>query len=631
VKSPGTKGFRIHEGATPPVRSAAVLSRSARLRPLHLTGRIGAAAAEDSRAPRAQFQKGLAVLLLSLLLGGGAAKGAVLTGSFTPITKGAVVNLSAEGALDWVHWGLFTETSLDRKANVASQISDFALAFPTNFPGFAYQFSDNWNGYSWSDGTPDPIVTDTTTGVYAVGPGHGFRFSVSAGTEVKTLKAYVGTYGASGKFEASLSDNSAVAYIDTSLTNVSNGRSGVYTLTFAGRSPGSMLNIKWTVEFMEDPTYGNVTLQSAALDSTNANNPPFVELTSPLENAGFNTGGNVTLAANANDFDGTITNVSFFQGTTKLGQGTSSPYSFTWNSVPAGHYILSARATDNEGAVSSSEPVEIFVNTTGGSLSGSVTKPPTLPTLVDLTTEGTADWVHWGARTNGGMDRKAGVAQQISDFTTIGPNMAQQYADNYTGYSWRDGTPIADAINTTTGMFISGLTNGFELTVAADTTTRTLKVYVGLYGGTANFQAWLSDFSARAYADTSLSNFFGNAYAAYMLTYAAASRSETLTVRFTSTALFDADFGNVTLQSATLVGGTNVNAPVTLVNPRWDGTSFAFSFASETGTTYLAEYTPTLGTTNWQTLATITGSGATLKVTNVNPSSAARFYRVLTK
>jgi len=585
------------------------------------------------RSPGAKgfrIQKASASWLLALLVGGSATKGAVLTGSFTPIIKGAVVNLSAAGSLDWVHWGLYTDTSLDRKANVASQISDFTLAFPTNFPGFAYQFSDNWNGYSWSDGTPDPSVTDTTTGVYAVGPGHGFRFSVTAGTEVKTLKAYVGTYGASGKFEASLSDNSAVPYTDSSLTNVSNGPGGVYTITFAGRSPGAVLNIKWTVEFMEDPTYGNVTLQSAALDSTNANNPPFVELTSPAENANFNAGGNITLAANATDFDGTVTNVAFFEGATKLGQDPAGPYSVTWNSVPAGHYILSARATDNEGAVSSSEPVDVFVNTTGGSLSGSVTKPPTLPTMVDLTTEGTADWVHWGARTNGGLDRKAGVVQQISDFTAIGPNTAQQYGDNYTGYSWRDGSPISDATNTTTGMFISGLTNGFELTVPADTTTRTLKVYAGLYGGTANFQAWLSDFSARAYADASLSNFFGNAYAAYTLTYTAASHNQTLRVRFTSTALFDADFGNVTLQSATLVGGTNVTVPVTLLNPRWVGTAFAFSFASQTGATYLAEYTPTLGT-NWQVLTNLMGTGSTLNVTNKNPTATQRFYRVQTK
>ena len=571
--------------------------------------------------------------LLGLLIGAVTAEGATLTVSFAPIPAGAVVNLTAEGPLDWVHWGLYSDASLDRKANVPPQISDFNLAPSTNFPGFAYQFGDNWNGYSWSDGTPDRSVTDTTTGVYAVGIGHGFEFSVPAGTAVKTLKAYVGTYGAGGKFQASLSDNSAPAYMDSSLTNVSNGPGGVYTITFAGRSSGSVLRIKWTVAVMEDPVFGNVTLQSAALTSTNANNPPFVEITSPMDNATFNAGANITLAANALDFDGTIAKVEFLQGTNKLGEDTTNPYSFTWNSVPAGHYFITARATDDKGAVSISDPVEIFVNTSGGNLSGSVTKPPMLPTLVNLTTEGTADWVHWGGQTNGvGPDRKAGVLPQISNYTSIGTEKAQQFADNYTGFSWTDGTPTTSASDTTTGLFIPGVTNGFQLTLPADSTARTLKVYVGGYAAAGNFQAWLSDFSAAAYSDSSLSNSFGNAYAAYTLNYTAASPGQTLTVRFTSKTLYDPAYGNVTLQSATLVGGggNSGTGAVTLVNPRWISAGFAFSFLSQAGVNYSAQSAPFLSPTNWQEWGTLTGSGAVVSVTNKNPSAAC-FYRVEVK
>src|SRR5206468_11850116 len=147
----------------------------------------------------------LAAFFLSILAG----QGATLVGSFASVPAGAAVNLTAEGPLDWVHWGLYTETSLDRKVNVVPQISDFSLAFPHGFPGSAYQFSDNWGSYSWIDGTPNAIVADTTTGVYTVGLGRGFEFSVPAGTEVQTLKVYVGVFGASGTLQASLSDNSA--------------------------------------------------------------------------------------------------------------------------------------------------------------------------------------------------------------------------------------------------------------------------------------------------------------------------------------------------------------------------------------------------------------------------------------
>src|SRR5205823_11039370 len=110
---------------------------------------------------------------------------------------------------------------------------------------------------------------------------------------------------------------------------------------------------------------------------------------------------------------------------------------------------------------------------------------------------------------------------------------------------------------------------GFQITVPADTNSRTLKVYVGLYGAQGNFQAWLSDFSGPAYTDIALSNVFDNAYGVYTLTYAAASSGQTLKVRYRPLSLFDQDFGNVTLQAATLVLNTSGNAPpsVSITNP----------------------------------------------------------------
>jgi hypothetical protein len=166
---------------------------------------------------------------------------------------------------------------------------------------------------------------------------------------------------------------------------------------------------------------GNVTLQAAAMTSSTANNLPYVLLTSPANNAKFTAGGNISLAVTASDLDGTVTNVEFFANGAKIGQDTSNPYAFNWNNVPAGLYVLTARATDNGGAESDSSPVEIFVNGSDGSLSGALTVPPTLPSSVDLTSQGTQDWAHWGLATNSLFDHKASVVQQISDFIKIGP------------------------------------------------------------------------------------------------------------------------------------------------------------------------------------------------------------------
>src|SRR6185503_12766658 len=69
----------------------------------------------------------------------------------------------------------------------------------------------------------------------------------------------------------------------------------------------------------------------------------------------------IVLAATVSDTDGLITKVEFFQGTTKIGETTAAPFTFQWSSVPAGRYTLTAKATDNSGAITTSAPVNIRV------------------------------------------------------------------------------------------------------------------------------------------------------------------------------------------------------------------------------------------------------------------------------
>src|SRR6185503_4447665 len=117
-----------------------------------------------------------------------------------------------------------------------------------------------------------------------------------------------------------------------------------------------------------------------------------------------------------------------------------------------------------------------------------------------------------------------------------------------------------------TGIFMTGYTNGFQLEVPADTTPRRLKVYAGLYGARGNFQAYLSDGSAKAFTDTSLKNVFGDSYVVYTLDYSAASAGEYLIINYRTLELFDTEFGNVTLQAATLSGG-NLPPTVRITSP----------------------------------------------------------------
>jgi RHS repeat-associated protein len=106
---------------------------------------------------------------------------------------------------------------------------------------------------------------------------------------------------------------------------------------------------------------------SAAVPIT-VNAPPTVSLSSPAQNATFTAPANITLTVDAADADGTVTSVEFYQGTTLITTLGTAPYTFAWTNVPQGAYVLTAKATDDRGAVTTSAPVNITVGAAVGQL-----------------------------------------------------------------------------------------------------------------------------------------------------------------------------------------------------------------------------------------------------------------------
>lgn len=104
-----------------------------------------------------------------------------------------------------------------------------------------------------------------------------------------------------------------------------------------------------------------VLLIRASTTTPPANQAPTVSLTSPTSGATFTAPASITVSANAADSDGSIAKVEFFAGSTKIGEDTTSPYSITWSNVAAGSYTLTARATDNAGAATTSAAVSVTV------------------------------------------------------------------------------------------------------------------------------------------------------------------------------------------------------------------------------------------------------------------------------
>ncbi|MEI7850893.1 MAG: Ig-like domain-containing protein [Kiritimatiellales bacterium] len=88
---------------------------------------------------------------------------------------------------------------------------------------------------------------------------------------------------------------------------------------------------------------------------------PSVSLTAPFNGQEFLAPASISLTASASSATNTITTVGFYNGTNLLGSATNAPYTNIWANVVAGSYSLTARATDNSGAVSTSAVAVIQV------------------------------------------------------------------------------------------------------------------------------------------------------------------------------------------------------------------------------------------------------------------------------
>jgi len=89
------------------------------------------------------------------------------------------------------------------------------------------------------------------------------------------------------------------------------------------------------------------------------NAPPLVALTNPTNDAVFVAPSSLTLEATASDVDGFVTKVEFMSDGLKIGQSTTAPYSIVWNNPPLGLHALTAVATDDQGGVQASSPVNV--------------------------------------------------------------------------------------------------------------------------------------------------------------------------------------------------------------------------------------------------------------------------------
>lgn len=138
----------------------------------------------------------------------------------------------------------------------------------------------------------------------------------------------------------------------------------------------TLLNTDTTAPYeysWDNPAPGTYALKAVATDDDSAstesalvtlkvNQPPTVDVTSPAAETVVAAGAPITIQANPADTDGSISQVEFYAGAALLCTVNSAPWQCEWTSAPVGQHALTVKASDNDGASTTSGATSIRVN-----------------------------------------------------------------------------------------------------------------------------------------------------------------------------------------------------------------------------------------------------------------------------
>lgn len=298
------------------------------------------------------------------------------------------LNVTSEGAtVGWIDAGEWLEYTV----NVAeSGLYSFAFRYASGNANGGGPFRLELDGQTISENIAVPSTSTTVWTVWATktvndiplrAGKHVLRMAFSSG-EFNIGKM---TFTKTGQMTNSYPTANAGTDIKVLLPQTSTTLNGSAT-----ESAGKALTYKWTqnygpsvIQFSSttttNPTISGLVegMYSLKLTVTNtdsrtdedelmvmvsgsANIAPSVAIVTPANNSTYTVGKPVTISANASDFDGTISKVEFYHGTTLIGSDEVAPFSIVWN-PGIGDYALTAKATDNGGAVSTSQAVNITI------------------------------------------------------------------------------------------------------------------------------------------------------------------------------------------------------------------------------------------------------------------------------
>ncbi len=240
-------------------------------------------------------------------------------------------------------------------------------------------------GYGDSNGRPE-----ATTNSFGLDPANKFITTYYRQTFTATGVAAITNYSLTIE-----RDDGAVVYLNGVEIGRFNMPAGVITKdTFAAANAQDDGGTQFTIPvnsalLQEGPNVFAVEIHQDSLNSSDIwfqmqlvgippvirNAAPSVSISSPSELANFLAPLSVPIQALASDSDGSVNNVQFFVDGVKIGEDASSPYSVSWDLPSIGAHILTAVATDDRGATTTSAGVRVNIYDAAGSPFAKITAP----------------------------------------------------------------------------------------------------------------------------------------------------------------------------------------------------------------------------------------------------------------
>jgi beta-glucanase (GH16 family) len=325
-------------------------------------------------------------------------------GSYTGVMSAAGITAPLPGKMEIDYIKLYQNSGSSLYVGSANaQAGTFGVYTETTPVNNALTYGVDANLYLWNNLTPITATPYEGSQVMAYRANAGAWFGLGVATDYKNMSSFS---GGNLKFHMKTSSTAtfkvgiSTAFGDSWINFVNGGqqyglvRDGNWyevTIPFSAFYNLDLYSVKQMFMVVADPPSANVDIFIDNIYYSGGavvNQPPTVSITSPSAGASFALGQAITINATAADANGSVTKVEFLADGIKIGEDTSSPYTFSWSGAAAGNRILTARAIDNGNASTTSSSVSVTVNVAATNLA--LNKAVTVSSSENTTLSGAA-------------------------------------------------------------------------------------------------------------------------------------------------------------------------------------------------------------------------------------------------